>query len=445
MTLPPLRTALVALVALAALAAAAPSVRAQDTTPPRGVHIGLAYDAGVKPGVVVGLVRGATGDSVRAIVMRDFDAGDRIEVIGAPGTSGADAVAQIGAGVNYKVWKALGAAAAAQMTLTAGGVHVAVYDVAKQSLLQTRDFPLPAPALAADWRLAVHGVSDEVERWITGTKGVAATRVLFVRGGRIHVIDSDGWGERAVSEPGLALSPAWHPGGHLIAYSASHDRGWRIMLRDLAGGTARALGTTPQGLNITPVFSPDGGTLVYAHGDEDGTDLYAVAMTGLTPGASARRVTVGHGADNVSPSFSPDGGRIAFTSGRLGHPEVYVADADGANAEMLTPFAYGDEIYRSNPDWSPDGRQVAYQAQISGVFQLMAITLRDRSVRQLTSEGRNEDASWAPDGRHLVFASTRTGAMELFVLDAESGRARQLTHGGGSRLPAWSPALTVAP
>ena len=122
-----------------------------------------------------------------------------------------------------------------------------------------------------------------------------------------------------------------------------------------------------------------------------------------------------------------------------------MADADGANAEMLTPFAFGDEVYRSNPDWSPDGRQVVYQAQISGVFQLMTITLRDRSVRQLTSEGRNEDASWAPDGRHVVFASTRTGVLELFVLDVESGRARQLTHGAGSRLPAWSPPLAATP
>jgi len=427
------------------LASAAPSLGAQDTTPPRGVHIGLSYDAGVKPGVAVGVVRGPWGDSVRAILQRDLDAGDRIEVIGLPGTSAEKAIAQVGAGVNYVVWKAAGAAAAVQMTLVSTGVHVAVYDVAKAGLLQARDFPLPAPAGGAEWRLAVHGAADEIERWITGTKGIAATRLLFVRGGRVRIIDSDGWGERALTQSGISLSPAWHPSGRLIVYNTNHDRGWRIVLSDPAGGAVRTLGATPQGLNMTPTFSPDGNTLVYAHGDEDGTDLYAVAMTGLTPGTSARAITVGRGSDNVSPSFSPDGNRLAFTSGRLGHPEIYVADADGANAEMLTPFAYGDEVYRSNPEWSPDGRQVVYQAQISGVFQLMTITLRDRSVRQLTSEGRNEDASWAPDGRHLVFVSTRTGVMELFVLDIESGRARQLTHGAGSRLPSWSPPLIATP
>jgi TolB protein len=87
---------------------------------------------------------------------------------------------------------------------------------------------------------------------------------------------------------------------------------------------------------------------------------------------------------------------------------------------------------------------VAYQSQIAGRFQLKTINLRDRTTRQLTSEGQNEDPSWAPDGRHLVFASSRTGVRELWVIDVETGRARQLTHGPGARLPAWSRRLRTA-
>ena len=77
------------------------------------------------------------------------------------------------------------------------------------------------------------------------------------------------------------------------------------------------------------------------------------------------------------------------------------------------------------------------------------MTLRDRNVRQHTSDGVNEDPSWAPDARHVVFASDRSGARQLWVLDTESGRMRQLTHGAaGVRMPSWSPqsaAATAAP
>jgi Tol biopolymer transport system component len=61
-----------------------------------------------------------------------------------------------------------------------------------------------------------------------------------------------------------------------------------------------------------------------------------------------------------------------------------------------------------------------------------------RTVRQLTSTGRNEDATWAPDGRHLAFVSNRTGSRQLWVIDVETGRVRQITRGAEARLPAWS-------
>lgn len=127
----------------------------------------------------------------------------------------------------------------------------------------------------------------------------------------------------------------------------------------------------------------------------------------------------------------------------MGTPQVYIADADGTNADVFTNFDFGDQNDRASPDWSPDGRQIAFHSRIDGRFQIFTMNLRDRQPRQLTSEGENEDPSWAPDGRHLVFASTRTGVKQLWVLDVESARLRQLTQAGGSRLPAWSPRLTT--
>ncbi|MFL5576529.1 MAG: hypothetical protein ACJ79S_11230 [Gemmatimonadaceae bacterium] len=434
-------TATLAVVALAAAALAARPLAAQDTTSRPGVRIGLTYAPGTKPGVAVLPVAGPAGDSVQAILERDLDFSDRVTIVGAQAAAAAvDGAITRGGAPNYALLAKLGAAAVVRTTSTPAGVNVVLYDVGGKKVARTRDFALPIPALGADWRMGLHAVADAVEEWITGTRGIAATRVLYVADGRIHVVDSDGANARAVSDRGPALSPAWHPAGRLIAYSTFGPRGTQIVVRDVAGGAPRPLGGAGGGLNITPEFSPDGRSLLYAHGEESGTDIVSAPVDG----GSATRVTIGRGTDNVSPTFSPDGRRIAFTSGRPGHPEVYITDVDGTNAELLTPYSFGDQSYRSNPDWSPDGRVIAFQSQLGGRFQVMSISLRDRSIKQLTNEGANEDPSWAPDSRHLVFSSTRGGVRQLYVLDAESGRTRQLTRGVAARLPAWSPALARA-
>ena len=132
-----------------------------------------------------------------------------------------------------------------------------------------------------------------------------------------------------------------------------------------------------------------------------------------------------------------------FASDRSGRSDVYISDVDGTNVEPLSGGAYGERGDRYAPDWSPDGRLVAYHAYIGNGVQVMTINLRDQSVKQVTSEGRNEDPSWAPDARHLVFTSQRSGTRQLWITDIETGRTRQLTRGSAARLAAWSPRLVT--
>ena len=412
--------------------------RAQDTTH-RGVTIGLTYDPASRPGIAVLPVTGSSGDSVRVILRHDLDYSDRFTIVPLDASDPATFRGTTpGAELNYPLFSRLGAAAVIQATVGEGSLHVALHDVAKGAVMNVQDFPLGARANSKDWRMAVHGVSDEIERWITGLKGIAQTRIAFVVAQHIRIVDSDGADEEVTPVTGNAMSPSWNFAGNQIAY-ATFGTASRIMILDLRTGHSRLLhNATPTHANLTPVFAPDGASIVYAHADDDGSDLFLVATDDDTP----RRISVGRGTDNVQPSFSPDGRRLAFTSGRVGHPEVYIMDADGTNAELLTSFDFGDKNYRSDPDWSPDGRLVAFQSQFAdGRFQIMTISLRDRSTKLLTSEGSNEQPSWAPDGRHLVFASTRSGGRELWVLDTESGRLRQLTRAAGAQLPAWSPRL----
>ena len=412
-------------------------IAAQDT-----LRLVLRYDPNTKPGVLVLRIPGVNGDSLRAILQRDFDNGDRINVVAADETGFPDAPIA-GKNGNYPLYAKLGAVALVQATPTATGLHVAVHDVAQQKVARVKDFIVDGAPNSREWRMSVHNVSDELEAWITGAHGIAATRVAYVQGlrnGRMYVIDSDGAFPTPVGDDSGVMSPSWHPKGTHLAYSVVSARGCcQVYVLDFASGDARRIEAVGGGLNSTPVFAPDGAVIVYTHGEEAGTDLFATTVFERGP---ARRITVGRGSDNTSPTFSPDGRRLAFTSGRLGHPEIYISDADGTNPQPLT-YSVGDQNYRSNPDWSPDGRLVAYQSQqTDGSFQLNTISLRDRSVKQLTSDGSNEDASWAPDSRHIIFSSTRTGSKQLFVIDSESGRWRQLTRNGGVRLPAWSPPLT---
>jgi TolB protein len=420
------------LLAAATLAGATVSA-AQDTTT-SGVRIGLTYSAGTRPGVLVVPVSGPNADSVRAILARDLDYGDRVMSI-----DGGRGDAPSGT-LNYALYAKLGAAALVQASVTpSGSLHIALHDIGAGKVMNVGDFVLPQPALSPAWRLAVHGASDEIERWVTGQRGINQSRILFVREQRLWTVDVDGAGLSAVQGVGSALSPTWHPSGRYIAYMDLSNDGTHISVRDLRSGSSRRI-PDRGGSNITPAFSPDGSTLVFAAGN-DGMDLFAVpAFENEAP----RRITNGRGSSNSNPSFSPDGRSIAFTSGRLGHPEVYITDADGTNPDLLTTTGFGDQLYRANPDWSPDGRRVAFQSQIAGVFQIMTINLRDRSVQALTSEGRNEDPSWAPDGRHIVFTSSRSGAKQLWILDTETFRIRQLKTGGSSRQAAWSPRLDSA-
>lgn len=425
-------------VVLVTLTAAVSARGQEDST--RGVRIGLRYDPSTKPGIVVLPINGPAGDSIRRILERDFDFSDRLSVIT---LTSADVeylrTGSSGGGLNYSVFAKLGAAAVLQVTPTRDALHFALHDVTAAKVANIDDFPLPRETLARDWRHAIHGMADAVEEWITGQRGIAQSRIAFIRGNVVRIIDSDGEMEQTVSVVAAAMSPSWHPTGTQIAYNTIGPEA-RVVVHDLKSSRVREFGLQRNTTYSTPVFTPDGKSIAYSLHSEQGADLYVMPLDG---DAFPRRITVGRGAISVQPSFSPDGNRLAFMSDRSGHPEVYIMDADGTNADIFTAFDFGDQNYRASPDWSPDGRQVTFQTRIDWRFQVFTMTLRDRLPRQLTSEGENEDPSWAPDGRHIVFTSSRSGTRQLWVLDSESGRLRQLTQAGGSRLPAWSPRLVT--
>lgn len=416
-------------VALGLLALAAGPLAAQDPTD-RGVRVGITYTAGTRPRLVV--LPGPGLDSVRAIIQRDLDYSDRFEVLVlAPGEAGS------GTGsVNYDLYRTLGAEYGVELRAEGARLNVRLHSIGSGSVRQQQAFVVPALA-APDFRMAVHQVSDELVRWVTGTPGVAATRVLVLLGKRGYRVDSDGADVTAVTPASAtALSPTWAPDGQAIAYTKFLDGTGPIIIDQLSTGAGRIVTGTESQLNFTPAFSPNGGTLAFARTDQQGgTDLYAVNVADQ---CCLRRLTVGRFADNLSPTYAPDGRRIAFVSTRAGSPQIYVMSSDGTDQELLAPYDYGATGSSNAPEWSPDGASVAFHRDIDRAPQVFILDVGSRRIKQLTSSGRNSDPTWAPDGRHLAFVSDRSGRRQVWIIDTETGRIRQLALSGEVRLPHWS-------
>lgn len=413
---------------------AAGTLVAQDTTRvDEGVRVGVDYSPGTRPGLVV--LPGSGLDSARAMIRRDLDYSDRFEmiVVGDPvGGTATGAGPQAGP-VNYELYKGMGAEFAVELSQAAGGVTVRLHDLNAARLRNQQTVSL---STGPDSRLELHRMADEITRWASGTPGAAASRVLFVSGGRVYRADSDGHDITPLTPAGqTALSPAWSPDAQRIAFTQLGEGRGGIVVQTLSNSASFVAPGSQTALNITPAFSPDGRTLAFAHSDERGTDIYTA---NVTERCCAQRLTVGRYADNLSPTFSPDGRRIAFISTRAGPPQLYVMAADGTDQELLAPFDFGATGSSNAPEWSPDGASVVFHREVSGSPQIFLVDVSGRRVRQLTSSGRNEDPTWAPDGRHVAFISDRSGRRQIWILDVDTGRVRQLATPGASRLPSWS-------
>lgn len=440
---------------------------AQDTsTIDRGVRIGIIYRPGVRPGLVMLPRQGMGLDSARAIIARDLDYSDRFEVITLPGgdsirlatpsTGSARPPARTGAGgtsrggtqanpasLNYPLYQALGADFAIDVTAAPGSdtAVVTLHDVGAGGIRREVRARIPAPS-NPDYRQAIHRLADQVLQAALGVTGIGATRVLFVKDGKVYQIDQDGAAMKLVSSSDRqAMSPAWGADGRRFAYMEFQAGKGTLYVQDMATGRRTTVSPSGTALDFTPAFSPDGQTLVFSRAIEEGTDLYSI---NLKDNCCLRRLTVGRFSDNLSPTFSPDGQRIAFVSTRPGLPQIYVMAADGTDQQLFAPFDYGVTGSSNAPEWSPDGQSVAFHRDVAGTLQVFVLDVRTRTVRQLTSVGRNEDPTWAPDSRHLAFVSDRSGYRQLWIIDLDTGRIRPLLQQSGARLPAWSPRLSEA-
>lgn len=116
-----------------------------------------------------------------------------------------------------------------------------------------------------------------------------------------------------------------------------------------------------------------------------------------------------------SPEWSPDGKRIAYvlTKADLARSaydaDVWVIDADGRNDRRLT-FAPGTD---TRPRWSPDGTRIAFLSDRSGRNAIHILDLRGGEPRQLTTEPTAiREFEWSPDGTTIAFTRPEEATAE---------------------------------
>ena len=121
------------------------------------------------------------------------------------------------------------------------------------------------------------------------------------------------------------------------------------------------------------------------------------------------------------------------------------AQRAGVLRQVAVPHAYyWREMYvpqvTSGPSgaaWSPDGRELVYSMQGS----LWRQTIGDSVATQLTDgPGYDYQPDWSPDGRFVAFARYDHDAIELQLLELASGQVTALTSNGAVNVePRWSP------
>jgi dipeptidyl aminopeptidase/acylaminoacyl peptidase len=170
-----------------------------------------------------------------------------------------------------------------------------------------------------------------------------------------------------------------------------------------------------------PRISPDGSQIVYTRRWVDQkSDRWSSALWVMDADGSRHRfLQAGSNA-----RWSPSGDRILFLAGGDNDkPQIFVRwmNEEGAVSQVTRV-----DVTPSSPEWSPDGRQIAFVA---------IVPAKDNWAIDLPAAP--EGASWSKPPRildRLHYRQDRVGFRDpgyshLFVVPAESGMARQITEG----------------
>ena len=194
-------------------------------------------------------------------------------------------------------------------------------------------------------------------------------------------------------------------------------------------GAEQPLPAPPHGYR-SPRVSPDGKRIAVVVDDLGGHAwTYDLARGTLT------RLTFEAGGTN-SVAWTRDGKRLTFNSG--GPPNLFWQAADGSGkAERLTT----SENQQNPISWSPDGEGLAYMELDSTTnWDIWVLRLSDRKAQPFLRTASYETVpQFSPDGRWLAYVSDESGRFEIYAQPYPGpGGKWQISTEGGTE-PVWNP------
>jgi Tol biopolymer transport system component/serine/threonine protein kinase len=305
----------------------------------------------------------------------------------------------------------------------------------------------------------------------------------------LRTIAADGSNPRLLcraTDSEYSLSPReWSRDGRFILVQQSKPRAnHQIGLVDVADGSLRAvkdLGMYRSSAEeVKMCLSPDGKWIAFAMRPKDGEpnrDIWLVSTDG-----AAETTLVDHPADDSLLGFSPDGGSVLFASNRRGTTDawlirvadgkptgppalikadigevypmgltrdgalfysvgvssknIYLASLDPRTGKVISAPVLATQRYEgsnSTPDWSPDGKFLAYISNRQDMPFLCLRSMEDGSERDFSlnqkapSFGASFNVRWSPDGRSILVGGYRNSQGNLvgYLVDAKTGEMKE--------------------
>ncbi len=213
-------------------------------------------------------------------------------------------------------------------------------------------------------------------------------------------------------------SPRISPDGKKLAVTVIDPvtSAYDIWIQDLEIGTKSRLTFERGSVNVAPTWSPDGRTIFFQSNMSGGIALYQMASDGS---GNPALVSAEPSASLRVPRLSRDGRYLAFHKQSIsGSPiEIWVLPLLGDRKPFPVVQGHADS---SVPDFSPDGKWLAYASLESGRNEIYVVPFGHPGAKHQVSTDGGDLPRWRADGRELFFLSPDNKMMSAEVVESEN-------------------------